>query len=184
LKIAPKTSCPVVCFVWPFAALLRFKKGIFIFVPNQNCSTFQIASGTTELVNKFKIDFFEGLLSGQPWWESFWAWWIWCPITTCSPSLPSHFPFLHCVLYLILKFSFSDVPDSTWSTSAIVKVSSGQSHKQTPHIGSTDFLSLQSRQELFSQSPHIVLLQGHMQANLIGGSPVLRALGFCFFRFL
>jgi hypothetical protein len=32
--------------------------GIIIFVPNQNCSTFQIESGTTESVKKIKIDFF------------------------------------------------------------------------------------------------------------------------------
>jgi hypothetical protein len=31
--------------------------GIIIFVPNQNCSTFQIESGTTESVKNFKIDF-------------------------------------------------------------------------------------------------------------------------------
>jgi hypothetical protein len=31
--------------------------GIIIFVPNQNCSKFQIESGTTESVKNFKIDF-------------------------------------------------------------------------------------------------------------------------------
>jgi hypothetical protein len=39
--------------------VISIEEGIIIFVPNQNCSTFQIESGTTELVKNFKIDFFE-----------------------------------------------------------------------------------------------------------------------------
>jgi hypothetical protein len=44
------------------------------------------------------------------------TWWIWCRITTCSPSLPSFFPFPPLRAHLILKFSFSGCSRSTWNT--------------------------------------------------------------------
>jgi hypothetical protein len=83
---------------------------------------FQIASGTTKSVKKFKIDFLNeaffldshGEIRPLP------SWFDTKSTKPKAPKQPVHcrlsFHFLHCGLYLILKFSFSDVPDSTWNT--------------------------------------------------------------------